>query len=75
VPLYFKTRMGIHTFGMKFPIDVLICNNKLQVMRIFENVRSGKVVFWNPVWVNVFELPVGTVETAGIAVGDALELR
>jgi hypothetical protein len=73
-PIHFKTRWGIHTFGMKFPIDVLVCDDNFGVKKIFQNVGSGKVIAWNPVWSNVFEFKAGTVQTADIALGDKLKI-
>ena len=32
-PVIFETRFGIHTFGLKVPIDVLILDNKNKVAR------------------------------------------
>lgn len=73
-PIYFKTRLGIHTFGVRFPIDVVICDLDFVVKRIFENVAPGRMIFWNPVWNNVFELPAGSAQPGNIRLGDKLEM-
>lgn len=73
-PIHFKTRWGIHTFGMKFPIDVLVCDDNFEVKKIFESVGSGRVIVWNPAWNNVFELKAGTVQVTGIILGDKLTI-
>lgn len=73
-PIYFQTRWGIHTFGMKFPIDVLICDSQFQIQKIFMDVQPGKVIYWNPKWDNVFELAGGTIQLQGLLVGEKLNL-
>lgn len=73
--IYFQTRLGVHTFGVKFPIDIVICDFELTVKRIFENVEPGHVVLWNPIWNNVFELPVGTAHPANLNLGDTLQIK
>ena len=55
-PLIIKTRWGIHTFGMKKPIDVIIVhNNKVVVLK--ENLSPQRIFVWNPFYQTVVELP------------------
>ncbi|MEK7626866.1 MAG: DUF192 domain-containing protein, partial [Patescibacteria group bacterium] len=44
--LFFKTRWGIHTFGMNFPIDCLVMSDKLEVKAIRENIKPNRFFFW-----------------------------
>lgn len=64
---------GVHTFGMKFPIDVLFLNRKRRVLKIRENmvVRRISLCLWAH---SVLELPAGTVKASGTEKGDRLEL-
>jgi uncharacterized membrane protein (UPF0127 family) len=64
---------GVHTFGMKFPIDVLFLNRKRRVLKIRENmvVRRISLCLWAH---SVLELPAGTVKASGTEKGDHLEL-
>ena len=71
--LFFKTRWGIHTFGMKFPIDCLVMNDKLEAKAIKENIKPNRFFFWPPKYRNVLELPVGAVSKTGTKLGDVLE--
>ncbi len=73
--LFFKTRWGIQTFGMKFPIDCVILDNKLTVRTIRENLKPGRFFFWWPGYKNVLELPAGTVSNTRTQIGDILEMR
>lgn len=59
--LLIKTHFGIHTFGLKFPIDVLILNNENKVVSIRENLKPNRIFLWNPRYEKVIELPKGTI--------------
>ena len=50
---------GVHTFGMKFPIDVVVLDRNNIVKKIKKDMRPGKFFFWNPKYKKVLELPVG----------------
>jgi hypothetical protein len=63
---------GIHTVGMKFPIDVLFLNRSRKVLKI----RSSMVPFRISLCLraeSVLELPAGTAADTGTAPGDLLE--
>ncbi len=68
-PVYFKTRFGIHTFGMKYPIDVLILNNDMRVAKIAQNVQPHSIFLWNPRHHHVIELEAGYIATHAIVLG------
>lgn len=36
---------GIHTFFMKFPIDVIFVNRSLCITRVFKNIKPWKIVY------------------------------
>lgn len=72
--LFFRTRWGIHTFSMKFPIDCLVMDEEMKVVALRENLAPGRFFFWNPRYHNVLELPAGTIGRTGTEIGDAIEL-
>ena len=72
--LFFKTRWGIHTFGMKFPIDCLVLDGDMKIVALRANVMPGRFFFWNPRYQNVLELPAGTMAHTGTEIGDAIKL-
>lgn len=72
--LALQTRWGIHTFGMQFPIDVLVCDDVLRVKAVRRNMGRFSFFFWNPKYLRVFELPAGVLEKSGTEVGDQLEV-
>ena len=55
--LFFKTRFGIHTFGMDVPIDVVILDNKGKVVKIKKNISPNRTFFWNPIYKKIIEMP------------------
>jgi uncharacterized membrane protein (UPF0127 family) len=61
-PVFFNTHLGIHTFGMKAPIDVFILDNDFKVVKIKRGLLPGRVYFWNPKYNNVLETPVGLIK-------------
>ncbi len=70
--MMFKTRWGIHTFGMRFPIDVIVCDATLRVRAIRKNLTPNHIFFWNPRWGYVLELPQGTIQKSEVECGDLL---
>ena len=73
-PVLFKTRFGIHTFGMNFPIDVIIINKDNVVARIKENLLPNRIFVWPPQFNKVIELPANYIRKQNIKIGDKLEL-
>lgn len=70
-----KTRFGIHTLGLKFPIDVVILNNDHEVVVIKPNLRPNSMFLWNPKYSLVLELPKGEINKHHIAIGKKIELE
>lgn len=67
-----KTHFGIHTFGMRYPIDVLILNEQNHVVAIKENMKPNTIFVWNPNYETVLELPPGTIKKAKTILGDTI---
>jgi uncharacterized membrane protein (UPF0127 family) len=63
---------GVHTWGMLFPIDVLVLDDDWNVLAVRRNMRSFRMtkVFWKAA--AVLELPPGTADATETAVGDTL---
>lgn len=69
-PVFFKTRFGIHTFGLKFGIDVLILDKEHKVVKIKKNLPPNHLFFWNPKYDAIIELPAGLVEKTNISLSE-----
>lgn len=75
VSLLIKTRFGIHTFGLKFPIDVLILDKKNKIVSLKKSLKPNRIFLWNPLYEKVLELPEGTINEEGLKVGHKLNLK
>lgn len=75
VAVYFRTRWGIHTFGMRFPIDVLILDNQLRVILLRHRLLPNRLFFWPPRYDLVIELPAGEIEKYRITPGDHIRIE
>jgi len=73
--IFFQTRWGIHTFGMRFSIDCVVLDNKSEVKSFRERLKPGRLFFWWPRYKNVLELPAGTVSITKTEVGDILDIK
>lgn len=69
-----KTRFGIHTFGLKFPIDVLVLNKKDKVVRISKGLKQNRIFIWPPNYNKVIELPKGEADKNQIKIGDKIKI-
>lgn len=65
---------GIHTIGMRFPIDVLFLNDDGWVIHLIHALKPFRV---SPLFKHsamVLELPAGTLQETGTKVGDWIEI-
>jgi uncharacterized membrane protein (UPF0127 family) len=65
---------AVHTFGMKFPIDVLFLDKKRRVRKMRVNMVRRRIAF-SLLSHSTLELPVGTIEQTGTQPGDQLEME
>ena len=65
---------AVHTFGMKFPIDVLFLNRKKKVLKIRKDMGKRRISLC--LWAHsVLELPAGTADQTETEPGDQLEFE
>ena len=64
----------IHTFFMRFPIDVLFLDRNLRVRRVIEDLKPWRLSPWVFTAHSVLELPAGALD-GGVSEGDLLEIR
>lgn len=63
---------GIHTLGMRYPIDVLFLRRDGVVIRCERALPPSRFVPWVRRAHHVIELRAGTIDATGTAVGDRL---
>ena len=71
--LWILSCSSIHTFFMKFPIDVIFVDKDLKVRRVYKKVPSGKILFGGWKASSVFEFQAGTLKA--ISKGDQLHVE
>lgn len=71
----FETRYGIHTFFLKQDIDIVILNDKKQVVKLKHNLKPWRMLFWNPSYYRVLELEAGSILKFRVAIGDTLSMN
>ena len=73
-PLLFEGARQVHTFGMSYPIDVIFCDARWNVVHVVDDMKPARITKW--VWrarVTV-ELPSSARVTA-VRPGDALVIE
>ncbi len=74
-PLMFLTRFGIHTFGMRFPLDVIVLDNSSVVVELKQSLEPNHIFLWPLKFSKVVELPEGYIRTKKIKIGSKLSLK
>lgn len=72
--LWILGSMGVHSFGMRFPIDVAYLDGDLQVVHLIAAMkpnRIGRISFRTE---TVLELPAGTLAATDTRRGDRLHV-
>lgn len=72
--IFFKSRWGVHTFFMKFPIDIVILDNKNHVVKLKKSLKPNRIIVWNPKYFNVLELPEGFIQKNKLKIGLHIKL-
>ena len=65
---------GIHTIGMRYPIDVAYLDSKERVLKIYHRLAPFRLAALLLKARSVLELPAGTLEQTQTEVGDVLEM-
>jgi len=73
--LLLRPGRSVHTVGMRFPIDVAFCDDKMRVVDIVSPMRRHR--FGRPRWAArmVIEAEAGAFERWQLRVGDQLEVK
>ncbi len=72
--IIFRTHFGIHTFGMKYPIDAIVLNKQKQVVALKKHLKPNRIFLWNPKYSFVIELPTGSIEKSKTHLRDTITL-
>ncbi len=64
---------GVHTFAMRFPIDVAYLDRNKVVVHMEKNLKPWRIAAVRMEAASVLELPSDTLQSTGTALGDAIE--
>ena len=70
--LWIAPSSGVHTMGMKFPIDVVGLDRNRRVVKLWHSLVPYRVTSVSLKTSSVIELAAGEILRAGIEVGDEL---
>jgi uncharacterized protein len=65
---------GVQTIGMGYPIDVVFLDARQRVVRVYEELKPGRFIWWVPKAHSALEVPQGAIRSSGTRVADQIEL-
>jgi uncharacterized membrane protein (UPF0127 family) len=65
---------GVHTFGMRFALDLIYLDRSGNVVEVLENVGPWRIAPVHFGAASVLELPAGAIHTTGTRCGDRIEI-
>jgi uncharacterized membrane protein (UPF0127 family) len=72
--LWIVPSRGVHTFAMRFPIDVVYLDRDKIVVHIEQNLKPWRVAPVRMRATSVLELPGNSLRSTGTTIGDKLEI-
>jgi uncharacterized protein len=72
--LWINPSHGVHTFAMRFSIDVVYLDGDKIVVHLEQNLKPWRVAPVRMRATSVLELPGNTLSSTGTAVGDKIEI-
>ncbi|SEC14154.1 DUF192 domain-containing protein [Terriglobus roseus] len=73
--LWIRPSSGVHTFGMRFAIDVVGLDKEHRIVRLWQCLRPWRITSVSTAVRSVLELPAGFVSQAGLQIGQKLHLE
>jgi uncharacterized membrane protein (UPF0127 family) len=73
--LWIQPSSGVHTFFMRFTIDVVGLDRERKVIKLWPNLVPWRVTSVSTKLRNVIELPGGSIAASGTLLGDTLAVE
>ncbi len=70
-----RTRFGIHTFGMRYPIDIIILDKNNRVVKLKKSLKPNRIFLWNPLYPTIIELPPLTLHKTHTSIHNYIYLK
>ena len=72
--LWISPSHGVHTFAMRFPIDVVYLDRERIIIHVEEELKPWRVAAVRIQATSVLELPIGTIRESQTALGDQVDI-
>jgi uncharacterized protein len=72
--LWISPSRGIHTFAMRFPIDVVYLDRACIVIHVEEELQPWRLAAVRIQAASVLELPIGTIRESQTELGDQVDI-
>ncbi|HEY7098379.1 MAG TPA: DUF192 domain-containing protein [Terriglobales bacterium] len=72
--LWITPSHGVHTFAMRFPIDVIYLDGRKIIVHLEKRLKPWRMAPVRMGAASVIELPEHTLDQTGTAVGDEIEI-
>ncbi|QCJ44029.1 DUF192 domain-containing protein [Bacillus sp. S3] len=66
---------SVHMFFMKFPIDVVLLNERNEVIKVYPNLKPWRMTKPLKAAHSILELPAGSINNLGIIVGNIIHVQ
>lgn len=73
--LWLSPSSGVHTFGMRFPIDVVALDAHMQVVGLHRNLGAWKIAATKEKVCSVLELPAGQIDATRMTLGEIVRIE
>ena len=70
--IWIQPSSGVHTFGMRFAIDVVGLDGQMRVIKLWPHLRPQKITSVSTKVRSVLELAAGEIEARSIRIGQRL---
>ena len=70
--LWLKPCASIHTFGMRFSLDLIFLDAQFRVVKVVENLKPWRLAFASAA--SAVELPTGVLKQIAVKAGDKLQI-
>ncbi len=72
--LWISPSRGVHTFAMRFPIDVVYLDRDRTVIHVEEDLKPWRLAAIRIRATSVLELPTGTIRESKTTLGDLVDI-
>lgn len=73
--LIINTHFGIHTFFLKSPIDLVVLNEKNEVVKMGKKISPYNFFFYNPKYSKIIEMPQNSINKLDISMNDKIKFE